>query len=67
LIGVLKAGDELLTFEVVTRGVRDGDKRRAAKAAALKLLAGATAEPAAGAPEFEPLKGWNPGTMGTDG
>ncbi|MCA8945018.1 MAG: hypothetical protein KDB29_02210 [Planctomycetes bacterium] len=65
LLGILKAGNELLTFEVVTRGVVDGDKRRAAKAAALKLLANATAEPATEAPEFEPLVGWNAGTMGT--
>ncbi|MCA8915631.1 MAG: hypothetical protein KDB90_09485 [Planctomycetes bacterium] len=66
LTGVLKAGDELLTFEVVTQGVTDGDARRAAKKAALTLLAGATGEPATEAPEFEPLIGWNVGTMGSD-
>ena len=66
LLGILKAGEELLTFEVVTRGVRDGEKRRAAKQAAIELLAGATAEPAAEAPELDPLIGWNMGTMGRD-
>lgn len=65
LLGILKAGNELLTFEVVTRGVLDGDKRREAKASALKLLANTTADPATEAPEFEPLVGWNAGTMGT--
>jgi hypothetical protein len=59
LVGLLKAGDELLVFEVTSTGLRDGDKRRAAKAVALKMLAGATAEPASQAPEFERLVGWN--------
>ena len=66
VLGILKAGNELLTFEVVTNGVRDGDKRRDARAAALKLLAGATAVPAVEAPEFEPLIGWNMGSMGRE-
>jgi len=64
LLGVLKAGDELLTFEVITQGVTDGDRRRAAKVAALKLLAGATGKPETQAPEFKPLIGWNAGDMG---
>ncbi|MCB9935094.1 MAG: hypothetical protein H6840_05320 [Planctomycetes bacterium] len=64
LLGVLKAGNELLTFEVITQGVTDGDRRRAAKAAALKLLAGATGRPETQAPEFKPLIGWNAGDMG---
>jgi hypothetical protein len=64
LLGVLKAGNELLTFEVITQGVTDGDKRRAAKATALKLLAGATGKPETQAPEFKPLIGWNAGDMG---
>lgn len=64
LLGILKAGDELLTFEVVTRGITDGVIRRAAKEAAIKLLAGATGDPGTEAPEFEPLIGWNMGTMG---
>lgn len=67
LLGVLKAGNELLTFEVITQGVTDGDKRRAAKAAALKLLAGATGKPETQAPEFKPLIGWNAGDMGSGG
>lgn len=66
LLGILKAGEELLTFEVVTRGVRDGDKRRAARQAAIKLLAGASGDPATDAPELNPLIGWNMGTMGRD-
>ena len=66
LVGVIKAGDELLTFEVVTQGVTDGDARRAAKSAALKLLAGASAEQPTSAPEFEPLIGWNANTMGSN-
>jgi hypothetical protein len=64
VLGVLKAGDELLTFEVVSRGVKDGDFRRLLKRDAIRLLAGASAGPAAKAPEFEPLIGWNVGTMG---
>lgn len=64
LLGVLKAGNELLTFEVITQGVTDGDRRRAAKAAALKLLAGATGTPETQAPEFKPLIDWNAGDMG---
>jgi len=66
LLGILKAGDELLTFEVVSNGVKDGEFRRALKQEAIKLFAGATAEPATEAPEFEPLVGWNVGTMGQD-
>lgn len=67
LLGVLRAGNELLTFEVITQGVTDGDRRRAAKAAALKLLAGATGKPETQAPEFKPLIGWNAGDMGSGG
>jgi hypothetical protein len=61
LLGLIKAGNELLVFEVVSQGLRDGDKRRAAREAALKLLATAIAEPATPAPEFERLVGWNAG------
>lgn len=64
LLGVLKAGNELLTFEVINQGVTDGDRRRAAKAAAIKLLAGATGTPETQAPEFKPLIDWNAGDMG---
>ncbi len=63
-VGVLKVGGELLTVEIISTGLRDGDTRRKARQAALDLLAGATAEPNNEAPEFRPLIGWNVGTMG---
>ncbi|MBZ0134817.1 MAG: hypothetical protein K8I27_00425 [Planctomycetes bacterium] len=67
LLGILKAGDELLTFEVVTTGIRDGTIRRAAKQAAIELLSRATSESATpSAPELDPLIGWNMGSMGRD-
>jgi hypothetical protein len=64
VVGILKAGGELLTVEIISTGLRDGDARRKARQAALDLLAGATAEPNNEAPEFRPLVGWNVWTMG---
>ncbi len=65
-VGILKVGNELLTFEIISTGLRDAESRRKARQAALDLLAGATAEPSNEAPEFQPLIGWNVGTMGRD-
>lgn len=64
LVGVIATGKELLTVEVVSQGLRDGQARRDALAAALKLVGGATLD-AAGEP-LKVLEGWNVGTMGRD-
>lgn len=66
VLGIMKVGNEILEFEILSTGLRDGDQRRAARAAAMKLLAGATSDTPTEAPEFEPLAGWNIGTMGRE-
>lgn len=66
VMGVIKAGDELLAVEVINQGLIEGEARRRAREAALAMLQGATVEPRTEAPEFEPLIGWNIGTMGRD-
>ncbi|MBK9974977.1 MAG: hypothetical protein IPP14_09405 [Planctomycetes bacterium] len=63
LLGVIAIGNELLSIEVVSRGLREGDSRRAARDAALALLVGATGTGAKGDP-LKVLEGWNVGTMG---
>lgn len=63
LVGVIAVGSELLSIEVVSRGLTDGDARRAARDKALALVAGATGTEARGDP-LKVLEGWNVGTMG---
>lgn len=63
LVGVIAVGSELLSIEVVSRGLADGDARRAARDKALALIAGATGTEAKGDP-LQVLEGWNVGTMG---
>jgi hypothetical protein len=65
VVGVLKTGNELLTIEVVSTGLREGEARRKAREEALALLVAMTGD-ATQAPEMEPLIGWNVGTMGRD-
>jgi hypothetical protein len=62
LVGVIAVGSELLSIEVVSRGLTDGDSRRAARDKALALIAGATGTGAKGDP-LKVLEGWNVGTM----
>lgn len=62
LVGVIAVGSELLSIEVVSRGLTDGDARRAARDQALALIAGATGTEARGQP-LKVLEGWNVGTM----
>ena len=64
-VGVIAAGTELLTFEIVSHGLREGESRRKARDAALALLAGATGDKPAGQP-LKVLEGWNVGTMGRE-
>lgn len=63
LVGVIAVGNELLSIEVVSRGLTDGDARRAARDKALALISGATGTEAKGDP-LQVLEGWNVGTMG---
>jgi len=63
LVGVIAIGSELLSIEVVSRGLTDGDARRAARDKALALISGATGTEAKGDP-LKVLEGWNVGTMG---
>ncbi|MBE7492681.1 MAG: hypothetical protein HS108_13130 [Planctomycetes bacterium] len=63
LVGVIAVGTELLTIEVISQGLRDGDARRAARDKALALIAAATGTEVPGEP-LERLEGWNVGTMG---
>ncbi len=67
IMGVLVVGDELLSLEVITTGLRDADARRKAKQAALDLLQGAHAAPIGDREQLAPLVGWNVGTMGREG
>ena len=66
VLGVLVVGIELLSLEVVSTGLRDGEARRRAKAAALELLKGANTAPVGDRKPLEPLVGWNLGNMGRD-
>ncbi|MBX3475517.1 MAG: hypothetical protein KF754_14155 [Planctomycetes bacterium] len=63
LVGVIAVGSELLTIEVVSRSLADGQSRRAARDKALALIAGATGTETRGEP-LKVLEGWNVGTMG---
>ena len=63
LVGVIAVGSELLSIEVVSRGLADGQSRRAARDKALALIAGATGTETRGEP-LKVLEGWNVGTMG---
>lgn len=64
VLGVLVVGDELLTLEVLSNGLRDGEARRKAKQAALDLLAAAYTAPEGNGERIATLVGWNVGTMG---
>lgn len=63
VVGVIAVGTELLTIEVISQGLKDGDARRTARDRALALLAGASGTAADGEP-LKALEGWNVGTMG---
>ncbi|MBX3459682.1 MAG: hypothetical protein KF696_06900 [Planctomycetes bacterium] len=66
VLGVMVVGDELLTLEVVSTGLREGEARRKAKQAALELLAGAHTAPVGQRGRISTLIGWNVGTMGKE-
>lgn len=57
-LGVIAFGTELFTFEVISRGVTDGDARRGAREKAIALLQGATGT--AAEHDLQPLEGWMP-------
>lgn len=64
VLGVLVVGDELITLEVVSNGLRDAEARRKAKQAALDLLANSHTAPVGQRGRISTLVGWNVGTMG---
>jgi hypothetical protein len=57
-LGVIAFGTELFTFEVISRGVTDGDARRGAREKAIALLSSATGT--AAEHDLQPLEGWMP-------
>ncbi len=57
-LGVIAFGTELFTFEIISRGVTDGDARRGAREKAIALLEGATGT--AAEQDLQPLEGWMP-------
>ncbi|MBK8206462.1 MAG: hypothetical protein IPK87_06640 [Planctomycetes bacterium] len=67
IMGVLVVGDELLSIEIISTGLRDAEARRKAKQAALDLLQGAHTAPIGNREQLDPLVGWNVGTMGKGG
>lgn len=64
-LGVVAVGSELLTLELVSTGLRDGEARREAREAALELLKDANSLQVE-THDLRTLVGWNPGTMGRD-
>lgn len=64
-LGVIAVGTELLTLELVSSGLREGEARREAREAALALLRGANSLQVE-THDLRALEGWNPGTMGRD-